>query len=344
MNLNHILGSLTPPSIMTIVPKFHRPRSINIFLLDGDPEGVRVAQIAMSTIQAIAFHRSELKRVKDQFSEISRPGVYLLLGTDIDEPDTRVGYVGESEDVAQRLQYHTGSDEKEFWTETIALISKDENLTKSHVRYVEAKMIAMGKANTRWKLANGKDSNAAGKLPLMERSAMDEFIEQAQTLLGALGCDLFKPLSGELVTKAPPLVTTATDPATVAFHYKGDGFDAQAQTSLNGDLIVLAGSIARVVEAPTVPKGAKKLREQLQADGVLKPNEKGLLFVTDRQFDSPSMAAGVVSGTSVSGRKASWKLSDGTTYGEWDAAKNDLRPDSRNGATQAELPIDVTEG
>ena len=52
----------------------------------------------------------------------------------------------------------------------------------------------------------------------------------------------------------------------------------------------------------------------------------------------------IVSGTSVSGRKASWKLSDGTTYGEWDAAKNDLRPDSRNGATQAELPIDVTEG
>lgn len=329
---------------MVMLPKSNRPRSISIFLLDGDPDGVRVAQIAMSTIQAIAFHRSELKRVRDQFPEISRPGAYLLLGTDIDEPDTRVGYVGESEDVAQRLQYHTGKDEKEFWTETIALISKDENLTKSHVRYVEAKMIALGKANTRWKLANGKDSNAAGKLPLMERAAMDEFIEQARTLVGALGCDLFKPLSGELVTKAPPLVATTTDPETVAFYYKGDGFDAQAQTSLNGDLIVLAGSIARVMEAPTIPKGAKKLREQLQADGVLKPIEKGLLFVTDRQFDSPSMAAGVVSGTSVSGRKASWKLSDGTTYGEWDAAKNALLPVDGNGATQAELPIDVIEG
>lgn len=329
---------------MAMLPKYSRPRSISIFLLDGDPEGVRVAQIAMSTIQAIAFHRSELKRVKDQFSELSRPGVYLLLGTDMDEPDARVGYVGESEDVAQRLQYHTAKDEKEFWTETIALISKDENLTKSHVRYVEAKMIALGKANARWKLANGKDSNAAGKLPLMERAAMDEFIEQARTLVGALGCDLFKPLSGELVTKTPPLVAATTDPETVAFSYKGDGFDAQAQTSLNGDLIVLAGSIARVMEAPTIPSGAKKLREQLQADGVLKPTEKGLLFVTDRQFDSPSMAAGVVSGTSVSGRKASWKLSDGTTYGEWDAAKNALPPVDGNGAMQAELLIDVIEG
>jgi len=325
---------------MTKLAKFNRPRSISIFLLDGDPEGVRVAQIAMSTIQAIAFHRSELKRVKDQFSEISRPGVYLLLGTDIDEPDTRIGYIGESEDVAQRLQYHSGKDEKEFWTDTIALISKDENLTKSHVRYIEAKMMALVKANTRWKLANGKESNAATKLPLMERAAMDEFIEQAQTLVGALGCDLFKLLSGALVTKPPIPVVSASDPEITTFSYKGDGFDAQAQTSLSGDLIVLAGSIARVMEAPTIPKGAKKLREQLQAEGVLSITEQGLLFMTDRQFDSPSMAAGVVSGMSVSGRKGSWKLADGTTYGEWDVAKNAVQPLVGNGADQTELPID----
>jgi len=331
------------PPPMTKPTKYNKPRSISIFLLDGDPEGVRVAQIAMSTIQAIAFHRSELKRVKDLFAEISRPGVYLLLGNSIDEPDMRVGYVGESEDVAQRLQYHSGKDEKEFWTDTIALISKDENLTKSHVRYIEAKMMALGKANTRWLLANSKDSNAEGKLPLMERAAMDEFIEQAQTLVGALGCDLFKPLSGALATKPVPTAVTASETDTVTFYYKGDGFDAQAQTSLNGNLIVLSGSIARATEAPTVPKGAKKLREQLQNDGVLTSVESGLLFVTDRQFDSPSMAAGVVSGTSVSGRKASWRLSDGTTYGEWDAAKNASLPVDGNGVMQAELPIAMIE-
>ena len=32
-----------------------KPRSINIFLLDGDPNGIRVAQISMSTIQADHF-------------------------------------------------------------------------------------------------------------------------------------------------------------------------------------------------------------------------------------------------------------------------------------------------
>jgi len=34
-----------------------KPRSIDIFLLDGDPNGIKVAQIATSTIQAIACHR-----------------------------------------------------------------------------------------------------------------------------------------------------------------------------------------------------------------------------------------------------------------------------------------------
>ena len=42
-----------------------KPRSINIFLLDGDPDGVKVAQTAMSTIQAIAFRRNQLRRVRD---------------------------------------------------------------------------------------------------------------------------------------------------------------------------------------------------------------------------------------------------------------------------------------
>ena len=35
-----------------------KPRSINIFLLDGDPNGIRFAQIMMSTIQAITSRES----------------------------------------------------------------------------------------------------------------------------------------------------------------------------------------------------------------------------------------------------------------------------------------------
>jgi hypothetical protein len=50
-----------------------KPRSINIFLLDGDPDGVKVAQIAMSTIQAIAFRRNQLRRVRGSRTDTVTP-------------------------------------------------------------------------------------------------------------------------------------------------------------------------------------------------------------------------------------------------------------------------------
>lgn len=109
-----------------------KPRSINIFLLDGDPNGIRVAQISMSTIQAIAFRRNQLRRVREAFPEIERPGVYLLIGTDENDPDRLIAYIGESEGIGARLYTHNssdaGRDPKGFWTDTVVLISKDEKI------------------------------------------------------------------------------------------------------------------------------------------------------------------------------------------------------------------------
>jgi hypothetical protein len=117
-----------------------RSRSINIFLLDGEPDGIRVAQISMSTIQAIAFRRLQLKRVRGTFpEELSRAGVYLLLGFDeTQQPDRQIAYIGESECVGDRLQHHAsndkGNESKMFWVDTIVMVSKDENLTPIQVR------------------------------------------------------------------------------------------------------------------------------------------------------------------------------------------------------------------
>lgn len=99
----------------------------------------------MSTIQAIAFRRNQLRRVREAFPEIERPGVYLLIGSDENEPDRLIAYIGESEGIGSRLYTHNsndaGRDPKAYWTDTVVLISKDENLTKSHARYVEACLI-----------------------------------------------------------------------------------------------------------------------------------------------------------------------------------------------------------
>lgn len=140
-----------------------KARSINIFLLDGETDGVRSAQIAMSTIHAIAFKRSQLARVRTEFKEVARPGVYLLLGENVE--GERTAYVGESEDVDARLQRHTTVDTNDFWIDTIAFVSKDENLTKSHARYVESLLIAAAKASKTWAVVNTQNPKEIGKLP-----------------------------------------------------------------------------------------------------------------------------------------------------------------------------------
>lgn len=302
-----------------------KPRSINIFLLDGDPNGIRVAQISMSTIQALAFRRNQLKRVRDTFPEIERPGVYILIGDDEDHQDRQYAYIGESEAIGSRLNYHNsneaGKDAKGFWTDTIVLTSKDDNLTKSHARYVESVLIRSIGTSIRWSVPNTKKpSEDAGKLPLQDRVDMDEFVDQTKTLVGALGWDLFREVRGP-VSEQPngvPDGSAAHQAATAEFTLIGEGYAAKMSVGTSGEFVVSEGSKARVRTTPTVPKGTLTLREALLEKGILRTNGEFLVFVSSCQFSSPSAAASTVVGASANGRIL-WKLPDGTTYADWES-------------------------
>lgn len=318
-----------------------KPRSINIFLLDGDPNGIRVAQIMMSTIQAIAFRRNKLGEVRKTFPEIERPGVYILIGEDESEPDRQFAYIGESEGVGDRLGTHNsnraGRDSKDFWTDTVVLISKDENLTKSHARYVEACLIQSTGANPRWTLPNiNRPPETAGKLPLPDRAAMDEFVDQTKTLVGALGWDLFREMRGrraDPATIAPAAPVVVPSPG-LRFFFRGDGFAAEMELGTSGDFVVLAGSRARVRTTTTIPRGTSALRKTLLDSGVLKQEERFLVFTSDYSFSSASAAAATVIGASANGRIL-WKLPDGRTYADWEADQGEV-PDTPNSSINSE--------
>jgi hypothetical protein len=303
-----------------------KARSINIFLLDGDPNGIRVAQISVSTIQAIAFRRNQLRRVRDAFPEIERPGVYILIGADENETDRQFAYIGESEGVGARLSYHnaneTGRDAKGFWTDTVVLISKDENLTKSHARYVEACLIRSVGGNLRWSLPNTRmPSEDAGKLPLSDRVAMDEFVDQSKTLSGALGWDLFRDMRGQ-AAEAMPVDHVFSEDAPVGsprFFFRGKGFAAEMELGPSGDIVVKSGSKARVRTTTTIPRGTTNLRSTMLDKGVLRQEADSLVFTSDYSFPSASAAAAAVIGASANGRIL-WKLPDGRTYADWEAA------------------------
>ena len=294
-----------------------RPRSINIFLADGDPSGIRVAQVSMSTIQALAFRKLQLSQVRERFQELSRPGVYILLGYDETNFEKLIAYVGQSECVADRLRFHAGKEDKNYWTDTIALVSKDENLTASHARYVEARLIADASLNPRWNLDNTQRASEFGKLPLPDRESMEEFIDQTKTLVGSLGCDLFKVLTGSSVATVQARSPIVGSPV---FYYSGKGYEAEMSINDGREFVLKKGSKLRLITAATAPEGIVNLRAQLLEKSLLSEINGNLVLNSDYVFRSVSSAAAIVSGTSVNGRTA-WKMLNKMSFADWEAGQ-----------------------
>ena len=237
----------------------------------------------------------------------------------------QLAYIGESEDVGARLSYHNsneaGRHSKGFWTDTVVLISKDENLTKSHARYVESCLIRSVGGNPRWSIPNTRTpSDDAGKLPLPDRAAMEEFVDQTKTLVGALGWDLFREMRGRVpetatLARVLPQGPTAESPL---FFFHGEGFAAEMEVGKSGDFVVRGGSKARVQTTQSISRGTAALRHTLLVKGVLHQDGDFLVFTSDYSFSSASAAAATVIGTSANGRIL-WKLPDGRTYADWES-------------------------
>ena len=294
-----------------------KPRSISIFLLEGDPDGIRQAQIAMSTIHAIAFRKTKFKDALEELPELYKTGIYILTG--VDENDSSVAYIGQSSNVAKRLKNHAIDESKSFWVETIVLVSKDEELNQSHSIYVEAKLISAALKNPRWKLVNSQLADEFGRLPRPQAVAMDEFVDQTKTLVRALGCDLFKLISGNLLVADTS--SGSTVPSNEIFEFRGTGFLGRMSISDNGEFVILKGSVARTIVNAAIPRSAVTLRENLLSKGILVEVPEGLRFNSDFAFPSVSSAAVVIYGGNINGRTA-WKLLDGRTYSDWEGDRN----------------------
>ena len=72
--------------------------------------------------------------------ELKRAGIYILIGPPEESGLPRI-YIGEGDPVGPRLDQH--ASKKDFWISAIAFTSKDENLNKAHVQYLEARLVEL---------------------------------------------------------------------------------------------------------------------------------------------------------------------------------------------------------
>ena len=100
-----------------------------------------------------------------------------------DIKDRPLIYVGEAEDIIKRLKQHL--DKKDNWNEAIAFISKDSNLNKAHIKYLENRFYILAKDCDRYSIDN---SNVPTKSSVSEaeQAELEEFIYNAKILINAL--------------------------------------------------------------------------------------------------------------------------------------------------------------
>jgi len=73
-------------------------KTIRIFLADGEPAGVLLAEISNWTAKVLVAPRSQLDQLGKR-EEVRRTGVYLLVGPDPDDPSRALASIGEGDNV-----------------------------------------------------------------------------------------------------------------------------------------------------------------------------------------------------------------------------------------------------
>ncbi len=268
------------------------PKTIKTFLMDGVHNGRMYCELSNWTGRVYKIPRTMIKESSER-EDLNKSGVYLLFGKDND--DKEKVYIGESEGIFDRLKQHL--DTKEFFNEVVAVVSKDDNLNKAHIKFLEHTMYKAAEKAGRFVLDN---TNVPKKSAISEadEAEMNEFFHNMKLLTGTLGYKVFEEI-GESATKN-----------TKKYYLKSArGADATGERTSEGFVVHKGSRIARDT-TPSMDKSLIKKRQHLMENGKIKEIDGNLVVRNNEIFSSPSMAASIVAGRSANGL-LEWKDKNG---------------------------------
>lgn len=274
------------------------PQTIQIFLPDGNPRGIKIAEITNRTIKAILFPRNQFEAIL-QRPELANVGFYFLFG--VADNGHEMAYIGEAEDCAERLKQHQRN--KDFWNYAVVIISQTHAFTKTHVKYLEYVAIKKASETGRYDMDNSAIPNRPHITESMEADAEDCF-EIAKVLLSTLGFPLFDSVAREVVASTPVDV----------YKLKGNGVEAEGSLVDDG-FVVFKDSKVKATTVPSCHDYLINMRNELIQSGILILDGEAYRFTEDYVFSSPSTAGGVILGRSTNGW-TKWRTVNGKTLDE----------------------------
>ncbi len=280
-------------------------KAIKIFLIDGEPNGRMTCELSNWTGKAYKIPRTQAKTCTDR-PDLNNTGVYMLFGKVPDDSTKSLVYIGEAEGIYARLVSHLTT--KDFWNEAVVFVSKDENLNKAHIKYLESRLYELAAHTKRFRLEN---SNIPTRSSISEadQAEMEEFLANIKILVNILGYKVFEELR-EPDTPEREALHTFSITAT-------RGADGKGMPTSDG-FVVFAGSQMAHHVTQTFPKGMAKLRETLLNEAVIHEQDGKYVLTEDYLFSSSSAAAMMVMGRNANGL-TEWKLLDKTTLKEFES-------------------------
>lgn len=193
-------------------------KTVTTYLIDGDSKETQYAFISNKICQMFVVPRSNLAYLNTQ-EKLQKPAFYILLGED--EATKPQAYIGETENFRERVKDH--DSKKSFWQKALIFVSKDVDMTKAGVQYLEHQAIAEAKKANAFVLSDNKQTPKALNLPEYQQNSMDGFFEDIKfldSLSAAISLryrsqkqNIYSILNGVVVKRRASIVPS---PSTVA--------------------------------------------------------------------------------------------------------------------------------
>ncbi|MBB2684366.1 UNVERIFIED_ORG: hypothetical protein GGD47_001943 [Rhizobium etli] len=291
-------------------------RVVKIFITGRDPRSLRTVELDNWTGVAITGQPEFFKKALED-EVLSRSCVYLLIRSSADDDLPEI-YVGESDDFSQR--YTNGKFPIEFDTFLI-FTSKDDNLTRAHVKWLERELWSILKRNSGKASVANTNKPTGSNLPRADIATMQTYLGNLIYVLEALGYDLF---SVEERTFATAIASASEPPAAPDKLFLDlyatalpNRTDAKAYLRyVDAAYTLQAGSKINPVATESLPSNVRKLRDALMKDGLLAQRDGYLELLRDIPFSKPSPASALVKGRSSTGYRDWLRKEDDKSLGD----------------------------
>jgi len=276
-----------------------RGKTIQIYLTDGEPTGIRTAELTTSILKAVLIPRKRLSEASNRI-EVSQAGLYFLFENQGFGEDSRV-YIGQSLNCIKRLKEHNSSGKKDYWNLAVAFITKDNSFTPTDLSFLEKMAISMARDAKRFSIENSVQPGNFAISESMEADFLDHF-DVIKLLLGTLGLPVFNVLSKSAPTE---------ESLDQVFAMNARGSEARGMMTDEG-FVILAGSYGPLDVTNSYAPDKIALRSKLEERGILDLQGRQLHFVEDVLMGTPSGAADLVCGRRCNGWTM-WKNDKGIT-------------------------------